>query len=115
MTRVLMISRQSMFEQGLDALLRRKPGLEIVICETGEGMVMECPEELRPDVVIFEANGPEVDVGQVVRHLLRESSKLKVIELNLRDNTVRIYRCEQQMIKRVEDLFQFIEVEGLGE
>jgi DNA-binding NarL/FixJ family response regulator len=115
MTRVLMISRQSMFEQGLDALLRQEPGLEIVICETDVGIAMECLKELRPDVVIFEANGPEADVGQIVRHLLRENSKLKVIELNLRDNTVCIYRCEQRMIKQVKDLLQFIQVEGFGE
>jgi DNA-binding NarL/FixJ family response regulator len=110
MTRVLMISRQSMFEQGLDALLRQEPALEIVVCETDVGRAMERIKELRPDVVIFEANGPEADVGQVVRRLLRENLKLKVIELNLRDNTVCIYCGEHRVIKQVADLVEAIKV-----
>lgn len=110
MTRVLMISRQSMFEQGLDSLLRQEAGLEIVVCETDVGRVMERIKEVRPDVVIFEANGPEAEaeVGQVVRRLLRENLKLKVIELNLQDNTLCIYCGEHRVIKQVADLVEAI-------
>lgn len=110
MTRVLIVSRQSMFEQGLDALLRREPGLEIVVCEADMGEVMEGIQELRPDVVIFETNGAEADMGQVVRRLLRENLKLKVIELNLRDNTVCIYCGEHRVIRQVADLLEAIKV-----
>jgi DNA-binding NarL/FixJ family response regulator len=109
MRRVFILSSHALFSHGVESLLRQEPGLEIVGRETDVDRAIERIQELRPDVVIFDNNDPEADFRPVVMRILREGLGTKVIGLNLRDNTVCIYRGEQRVLKEVKDLVEAIE------
>jgi DNA-binding NarL/FixJ family response regulator len=114
MTRIFLLSNQSLFGEGIESLLRRELGLEIVGRETDVGRAIECIQALKPDVVVVDSADPCVDVKQVAMRILEEGSKIKVIGLNLGDNSIRIYRGERRAIKEVKDLAEAIEHDSTG-
>jgi TorA maturation chaperone TorD len=109
MKRVFLLSSHPLFGQGVESLLRRETGLEIVGCERDVDKAMERIEELWPDVVIVDSSDPGVDLTPEVMCILRERLGTKIIGLNLHDNTLCIYRGEQRVVKEVEDLVEAIE------
>jgi DNA-binding NarL/FixJ family response regulator len=109
MKRVLMLSSHPLFGQGVESLLRREAGLEVVGLETDVDRAVERIKELRPHVVIVDSNDPEIDLMPGVMRILREGLGTKVIGLNLQDNTICTYRGEQRIAQGVKDLVEAIE------
>jgi DNA-binding NarL/FixJ family response regulator len=109
MKRVFILSSHPLFSQGVENLLRREAGLDIVGRETDADKALERIKEIRPNVVILECAEPTCDPTPVLMHLLREGVETKVIGLNLQDNTLYIYRGEQRVVKEVKDLIEAIE------
>ena len=109
MKRIFMFSTHPLFGRGVESLLRRETGLEIVGRETDVDKAMERIKELRPDVVILDSGDPACDPTPAVMRILREGVGTKVIGLNLQDNTVCIYRGEQRVVKEVKDLLEAME------
>jgi DNA-binding NarL/FixJ family response regulator len=109
MKRVFILSSHPLFSQGIENLLRREAGLEIVGRETDVDKALERIKELQPNVVILECAEPTCDPTPVLTHLLRERVETKIIGLNLQDNTMCIYRGEQRVVKEVKDLIEAIE------
>ena len=108
MRRIFILSSHPLFSQGVESLLRQQPGVEIVGRETDVDKAMECIKELQPDVVILDG-GPTRDPTLAVVRILGEGVGTKLIELNLQDNTVYVYRGEQRVVKDVKDLIEAIE------
>jgi DNA-binding NarL/FixJ family response regulator len=108
MKRVFLLSSHPLFSQGVESLLRQETGLEIVGCDTDVDQAVKHIKELRPDVVIVDRNDLDVDLTPGVMCILRERSGTKVIGLNLKDNTLCIYRGEQRIAREVEDLLEAI-------
>jgi DNA-binding NarL/FixJ family response regulator len=108
MKRVFLLSNQSLFGEGIQSLLCREAGLEIIGRESDVDRAIECIQALKPDVVVVDSADPYVDVKQVAMRILGEGSKIKVIGLNLGDNAICIYRGERRAIKEVEDLVEAI-------
>ena len=109
MKRILMLSSHPLFSQGVESLLRRETGLEIVGRETDVDKAIGRIKELQPDVVILDSGDPARDSTLAVMRVLREGVGAKVIGLNLQDNTMFIYRGEQRVVKEVKDLMEAIE------
>jgi DNA-binding NarL/FixJ family response regulator len=107
--RVFLLSDQSLFRQGVENLLRRETGLEIVGCEADIGQALECVKELLPDVVIVNDADVSCDPTSAAWRILKEGVVPKIIGLNLQDNMMCIYRGEQREVKKVEDLVRAIE------
>jgi DNA-binding NarL/FixJ family response regulator len=107
--RVLILSSHPLFGQGVESLLRREVRLDIVGRETDIDRAVECIKELRPDVVIVDSGDPAGDPTPAVMRILREGVGVKVIGLNLQDNTMCIYRGELRVVKEVKDLVEAIE------
>jgi len=114
MKRIFMLSSHPLFSQGVESLLRQETGLEIVGRETNVDKASERIKELRPDVVILDS-ADLCDPMPVVMRILREGVGTKVIGLNLKDNTMHVYRGEQRVVKQVEDLVEVIKTEASGE
>jgi DNA-binding NarL/FixJ family response regulator len=114
MMRVLILSNHPLFGQGVESLLRRETGLEIVGREADVDKAMERIKELRPDVVVLDSGDPACDLTPAVMRILREGVGTKVIGLNLQDNTICIYRGEQRVVKEVRDLVEAIEPSPLS-
>ena len=109
MKRVFILSSHPLFSQGVENLLRRESGLEIVGRETDVDKAVERIKELQPDVVILDCAEPRCDPTLAVMRILREGLETKVIGLNLQDNTMYIYRGEQRVVQEVKDLIEAIE------
>jgi DNA-binding NarL/FixJ family response regulator len=109
MRRVFILSCHPLFGQGVESLLRREAGLEIVGQETDLDQAVERIKEIRPDVVILDCAEPARDPTPAVMRILREGLGTKVIGLNLQNNTLYIYRGEQRLVKEVKDLIEAIE------
>lgn len=113
MKRIFMLSSHPLFSQGVESLLRRETRLEIVGRETDVDKAIERIKALRPDVVVLDSADLR-DPLPVVMRILREGVGTKVIGLNLKDNTMHVYRGEQRVVKQVEDLVEAIEGQGSG-
>ena len=72
MKRIFMLSSHPLFSQGVESLLRRETGLEIVGRETDVDKAMERIKELRPNVVILDGGDPACDFTPAVMRILRE-------------------------------------------
>ena len=114
MKRVFMFSSHPLFGQGVESLLREEAGLEIVGRETDVDKAVERIRELRPDVVVMDSGDPAGDPTPAVMRILREGLGTKLVGLNLKDNTMCIYRGEQRAVKSIEDLVEAIEYNPLS-
>ena len=109
MKRVFMLSTHPLFSQGVESLLSQETGLEIVGREIDVNKAIERITEIRPDVVILESSDPAGDPTPAVMRILREGLGIKLVGLNLKDNTLCIYCCERRVVKGIEDLVEAIE------
>jgi DNA-binding NarL/FixJ family response regulator len=114
MKRVFILSSHPLFSQGVESLLRQEAGLDIVGREADADKALERIKEIQPDVVILECAEPTCDPTLAVMRILREGVEIKVIGLNLQDNTMCIYRGEQRVVKDVKDLVEAIEPSPLS-
>lgn len=115
MKRIFMLAGHPLFSQGLELLLRRDLGLELVGSEADIDRAIEGIRALQPDVAIIVAGDQHRDSSASVVRVLRESPRTTVIGLNLQESTISIYRGEQRVARGVEDLVAAIEQDGGSE
>jgi len=111
MRRVFILSNRSLFTQGVDSLLEREPDLEVVGWETDPDKAIRCIQKIQPDVVILTGEDATQRPSANAVRLFREGlvTKIKIIGLNLQDNTICIYHGEQRVVKEMQDLLKAIE------
>ncbi len=114
MKRVFMLSRQPLYSQGVENLLRREPGLEIVGRESDTARAIERIRELRPDVVFLDSKDLASSPSTVVAQILKEVPTIQVLVLNLENQAVQIYKSEERTAENLEDLLQVIDEEAFG-
>jgi DNA-binding NarL/FixJ family response regulator len=114
MKRIFILSSYPLFSHGVESLLRRETGLEIVGREADADEAVERIKELQPDVVVLDSGAPACDPTMAVMRILREGVGAKVIGLNLQDNTMCIYLGEQRVVKEGKDLMEAIEPSPLS-
>jgi hypothetical protein len=102
--RVLLVSRLSLFEAGIEELLRQEPGLEIVGRETDAKEAVRRIEKAAPDVVILTDGEAAAGLGLELFQLVREGVRIRIVEVHLATNTLCLYCGEQQSIREVGDL-----------
>jgi DNA-binding NarL/FixJ family response regulator len=93
MVRVFIFSSHPLFGQGVERLLCQETGLDIVGWETDVDKAFERIKKPTPAVM----------------RILREGLGIKLVGLNLKDNTLCIYWGEQRVVKSIEDLVKAIE------
>jgi chemotaxis response regulator CheB len=79
MKRIFMLSSHPLLGQGVESLLRRETGLEIVGREMDVDKAVERIKELRPDAVILDCAEPKCDPTPAVIRILGEGLGTKVI------------------------------------
>lgn len=105
--RVFVLSRRSIFHEGIQALLAQE-GVEIVGTNTQPEEALDCIDKYQPEVVIVNLDDPEPVLSQAVLSILREKQELSIIWLSLKDNIIRIYRGECKQVGQLEDLMTVI-------
>lgn len=108
MKRVLILSCHPLFSKGVETLLRQQQGVDIVGRESDLETAIIRLKELRPDVVILDM-GVGGDYGPIRSRILDASQGVKIVGLNLENNTFSIYHEEQRILHQVQDLMQAIE------
>ncbi len=96
--RLLIVSHTPLFDQGLQAALSQRPGVEVVgVCRDLETATAQA-QTLRPDVLVVVSEPEDVRRGAA---LSRESAprQLKglaptLIQIDLADNSMQVYRQE---------------------
>lgn len=106
--RIILLSRQSMFGQGIESLLSQETGFEIVSEDIDLNHIADCMQRVRPDVVIVNCDDPEIELTPAVASMLRERLGVCLIGLSLKDNRISIYRGQNKQVLQVEDLLEVI-------
>jgi hypothetical protein len=102
--RVLLVSRLSLFEAGIEELLRQEADFEIVGRETDPQKTIKRVKEAPPDVVILTDGEGKTGLGLELLRLVREGVRIRIVEVHLTTNTVCLYCGERQSIGEVGDL-----------
>ncbi len=104
-----MLSSHPLFSQGVETLLRQREGFQIVGHENDADKAIEVLKQLSPDIVVLDTSAPSPDSCQVILSILNASPEIKIIGMNLENNTISIYSGEQRIVHQVQDLMQAIE------
>jgi chemotaxis response regulator CheB len=109
MKRVYVLSRQSLFGMGIEALLTREADIEIIRPGSDSETSVECIETIQPDVVIIDCDDPEKEMALAIGSILQKRLGIIVIGLSLKDNKICVYRGEQKQVQQLDDLLTAIQ------
>jgi hypothetical protein len=104
--RVFIVASHPLFAQGVESLLHGRPGLAVVGMSSAELGVVEKIRELRPDVVILDADSDAQT--SLLPLLLRENLGVKLVGLTLENNRIDIYYQQQIIGTDVGDLVEAV-------
>jgi hypothetical protein len=104
--RVFIVASHPLFAQGVESLLDGQSGLAVVGMGTAGLEVIEKIRELRPDVVILDADSESQ--ATLLPLLLRENLGVKLVGLTLEDNRIDVYYQQQIIGTDVGDLVEAV-------
>jgi DNA-binding NarL/FixJ family response regulator len=113
-TRVLVISNQSMFSHGLEGLLHELEEIDLIDRRASVDTLPGCLEECRPDVLLFGCSDPADCPAPVFMRCLRDGMVQKVVCISLEDNAVYVFRGERHVVEQVQDLVEAIACQAPG-
>ena len=111
MKRIFVLSRQTMFGQGIKALLSLENEIEIVSPAADIEEAVHFIQTNQPDIVVLNCDDPEPDINSAVLCILRERMEISVIGVSLQDNSICIHRGERKQVRSLEDLLEAIHAE----
>src|SRR3990170_3999992 len=100
---VLILYQASLLAQGVESLLRKERGLDVVGLRLGSGPRGGYVEGLDPDVIILDTCDLGGRAGMTVLGLLQEHPRAKVICLNAEDDKLEVYRRHERVAARREE------------
>lgn len=106
--RVFLLSTQSLFDLGIENLLRQEATVEVVGREVDLDLASARIRQLCPDVVIVNSADTSCYPTAEIFRLMNECPGTRIIKLNLQDNSVCIYREEHREVEEVGDLARFV-------
>lgn len=111
MIRVLIVSAYPVLTEGLGHLLRANPQVEVLGQEADLDVALARIQEQQPDVVILEGRRYPGSEMEAVGRILKACPGLRIVHVDLADNTVCIYRGEHRIVQCFGDFLQAL---GLG-
>jgi hypothetical protein len=103
---VFIVASHPLFAQGVHSLLDGQPGVSVVGMGAAELEVIDHIRQLRPDVVIMDADSDAQMT--LLPAFLRENLGVKFIGLTLEDNRIDIYYQQQLVGTDVADLVEAV-------
>jgi DNA-binding NarL/FixJ family response regulator len=107
--RVFVISVHLMFSRGIESLLGQDTDIEFVGHALSVKGALEEITILQPDVIIMDSDS----VGNEIELILNIKPDVSIINLNLQNNNLYVYRASQRVTKSVGDLMEAIK-QGLS-
>ena len=108
MKRVYVLSQRTLFQKGIESLLTKGKGFEIVGQEVESSAAIEYIQALNPDVIMINLDDPEQDFSLSVLCILCERMGIKIVGLSLKENKISILKGVNKQIEQVDDLFNAI-------
>lgn len=102
--RVLVVAEPSMFHEGIEAILRQEPGLEIVGREKEPQEAIRLIKEASPDVILVADGEAATRLAPELMRMVRQGFRIRMVEVHLAANTLCAYRGDQQPIREPGDL-----------
>jgi len=92
-TRVLICDDHTLFVEGIKAMLRNEPSLEIV-GEAHDGrQAVELVKELKPDLLLMDVSMPDMNGFDATQRVQELDPKVKVLILTMHDEEELVARC----------------------
>ena len=91
--KVLLCDDHTLFREGIKAILRDEPSIEIVGEAEDGRQAVKMAQELRPDVVLMDIAMPDLSGFDATRRILQTNPKIKVIILTMYEEEEVINRC----------------------
>ncbi|MDA8189702.1 MAG: hypothetical protein M0T85_16300 [Dehalococcoidales bacterium] len=109
--RILVLYSKSLLAQGVENLLRKSEGLEVIGVDLEQRDAVRRIGTLQPEVVIVDGDDLPVYGGSLILQLLREHPSVKVLCISVNGNTVDIYRKSQMAVTRADELVAAINMD----
>ncbi len=106
--RIFVLSHNSMFGKGIEALLAQKTGVELVGSDAYDETVVDCILKYSPDTIIVNCDDPDRGLTDAVLCMVQKRLDTCVIGLSLQENQISVYRGEQKQVRQLEDLLEAI-------
>lgn len=107
-SRIVILSSQSLFSEGVRQLLCRAQGLDVVVVDATPAAVQSLGE-LKPDMVILDSADPNCDPTPILTQVLREKADATLVGLNQVDNVACTLCVHHRIVRDVSDLLDILE------
>jgi two-component system response regulator NreC len=91
--RVLICDDHTLFVEGMKAMLRNEPTLEIVGEARDGRQAVELAKDLRPDLILMDVTMPDMNGFDATRHVHEFDPSVKVLILTMHDDEELVARC----------------------
>ena len=92
-TRILICDDHTLFVEGMKAMLRNEPTLEIVGEARDGRQAVELVKELKPDLLLMDVSMPDMNGFDATRHVHEFDPAVKVLILTMHDDEELVARC----------------------
>ncbi len=91
--RLLICDDHTLFCEGIKAMLRNEPNMEIVGEARDGRRAVELVKELKPDVLIMDVSMPDMNGFDATRRIREFDDSVKVLMLTMHDDEDQVARC----------------------
>jgi len=92
-TSVLLCDDHTLFREGIKAILRDEPSIEIIAeAEDGRNAVTKA-QQLNPDVVLMDISMPDLNGFEATARILQTNPKIRILILTMYEEEEVITRC----------------------
>src|SRR5438093_6649819 len=91
--RIIICDDHTLFVEGIKAILRNQPSLEIVGEARDGRQAVELVKEFRPDVLLMDVSMPDMNGFDATRRVHEFDSSVKVLILTMHDEEELVARC----------------------
>jgi two-component system response regulator NreC len=92
-TRILICDDHTLFVEGIKAMLRNEPSLEIVGEARDGRQAVDLVKELKPDVLLMDVSMPDMNGFDATRRVRKSDTSVKVLILTMHDEEELVARC----------------------
>ncbi len=109
--RILVLYSKSLFAQGVENLLKRNEGLEVIGVDMLQKGTARRINTLQPEVVILDGDDHPEAGASLILQVLRENPSIRVLCISLNGTNVDIFRKSQICVTQADELVAAINME----